>query len=501
MKAFAVFLIFSLQFVEIALSKEVTIGSKKFTESVLLGEVLRLGLVEMGTPTKHIEELGGTRILWNALIAGNIDAYPEYTSTIQSEILKKSFRNHEEMRAELKQLGIGISAPLGFNNTYAVGMLRARARELNVRKISDLKNHPKIKIGWSDEFRRRSDGWPGLKEIYNLPQMNTRGLDHDIGYRALQSGDIDIKDLYSTDAEIQYYDISVLQDDLGFFPRYDAVVLYRIETVTEWPGMKDLFSLLEGRISEEKMISMNRLAKVDRVPPETIATNFLAESVGIGITKNKRAQEKSIFDRILLRSKEHLYLVILSLTLAIFAAIPLGVLAAKNALTGKFIIWIAGGIQTIPSMALLVALIKPLNMLGLTGIGDTPALIALFLYSLLPVVRGTHTGLEQIPLSLKETSAVLNLSQKTKLLRIELPLALPSILSGIKTAAVMNVGFATLGALIGAGGYGQPILAGIRLDDYQMILEGAIPSAFVALAIQQLFEIAERFLVSPGLRK
>ena len=204
--------------------------------------------------------------------------------------------------------------------------------------------------------------------------------------------------------------------------------------------------------------------------------------------------------RVLERTGEHIKLVAISLALAIAAAIPLGIICAKSALLGKISISIVSVIQTVPALALLVLLIKPLGLLGLSGIGDTPALVALFLYSLLPIVRSTHTGIEQIPRSLQETATVLNLSARTRLLRIELPLALPLILSGIKTSLVLNIGFATLGALVGAGGYGQSILSGIRLDDFGLILEGALPAALLALAVQQIFDILERKLVSRGLR-
>ncbi|MBC7742624.1 MAG: ABC transporter permease, partial [Bdellovibrionaceae bacterium] len=216
---------------------------------------------------------------------------------------------------------------------------------------------------------------------------------------------------------------------------------------------------------------------------------------------NSNEKKSSRAERIALRTQEHLKLVIVSLFFAILMGVPLGILAAKKRGAGKIILGLTGAIQTIPSLALLVVLIKPLNMLGLTGIGDTPALIALFLYSLLPIVRGAHVGFQQIPLALRETSEVIGLSRQSQLFKIDLPLALPTILSGIKTAAVINVGFATLGALVGAGGYGQSILTGIRLDDYPLILEGAIPSAVLALVVQQLFDLLETYLVSPGLRK
>lgn len=476
---------------------EIVVGSKKFTESVVLGEIIRQSLEQQGIATKHMAEVGGTRILWNALLAGNIDIYPEYTSTITTELIKSPIKDFAELQAALVQQGLGITMPLGFNNTYAIGMNKARAAALGIRKISDLSKHSDLKIGWGEEFRQRADGWPGLQAKYALPQESVRGLDHDVAYRALQAGDIDVTDLYSTDAEIEYYDLLVLEDDLKYFPRYDAVFLYRLATVQQDPKVLTVLNHLAGKISDSLMIAMNREAKITKVPSEKVAARFLQQHFSI------EAHEESVGlgERLMLRTREHLGLVLVSLFCAILVAIPLGILAAKQPTVGRFVLWTVGAIQTIPSLALLVILIKPLNMLGLMGIGDTPALIALFLYSLLPIVRGAHSGFQQIPLTLRETAAVLGLSPRTRLLRIELPLALPTILSGVKTAAVMNVGFATLGALVGAGGYGQPILTGIRLDDYGLILEGALPSAALALVVQQGFDLLERLLVSPGLRK
>jgi osmoprotectant transport system permease protein len=240
---------------------------------------------------------------------------------------------------------------------------------------------------------------------------------------------------------------------------------------------------------------MNRSAKIDRVPEPEVAVRFL-DSV-FGFQSDHRLPTRS--ERVLVRTKEHLFLVSISLFLGILASIPLGILAEKKPHIGRGILGGVGLVQTVPALALLVVLIRPLNLLGLSGIGDTPALIALFLYCLLPIVRSTHSGLSQIPLTLRETASVLGLRPLTRLFRIELPLALPHILSGIKTSAVMTVGFATLGALVGAGGYGQPILSGIRLDDYGLILEGAIPAAALAILVQLLFDGIERILVSPGL--
>jgi osmoprotectant transport system permease protein len=228
------------------------VGSKKFTESVVLGEIARLSLAAEGLQASHRAELGGTRILWNALLAGNIDLYPEYTGTIEEELLRRKVQDLEDLRKSLAEHGIGVAAPLGFNNTYAIGMKRERADELGIRKISDLARHPGLKIGWGEEFRRRRDGWPGLRNRYNLPQRNVRGLDHDIAYRALEGGDIELMDLYSTDAEIQYYDILVLEDDLAFFPRYEALFLYRLDSAERSPGLMKALERLSGRLSRRR---------------------------------------------------------------------------------------------------------------------------------------------------------------------------------------------------------------------------------------------------------
>ncbi len=195
------------------------------------------------------------------------------------------------------------------------------------------------------------------------------------------------------------------------------------------------------------------------------------------------------------RLGEHVALVSISLAAAILVAIPLGIVAARRPRLGAVILTMVGVIQTIPSLALLVFMIPWL------GIGAKPALVALFLYSLLPIVRNTATGLRDIPNSLRESAEALGLPPRARLVKIELPMASRAILAGIKTAAVINVGTATIGALIGAGGFGQPILTGIRRDDLRMILfEGAIPAALLALAVQGAFDLAERFLVPRGLR-
>lgn len=472
-------------------AQSISIGSKKFTENVILGEITSLLARSRGIPTEHRRELGGTRILWDALLRGDIDAYPEYTGTIIEEILHaRRLSRDAPLDDILSQFGIGRTPALGFNNTYAIGMRRFLAEKLNIRTISDLRLHPDLTIGFTSEFLDRRDGWPGLKRHYGLPHENVRGLDHDLAYRGLEHGSIHVVDMYSTDAEIAFYDLIALEDDAGFFPKYDAVLLYRLDLKDRIPEFITQLHSMEGRISASDMIAMNSRAKIDHVPEERIAADFLADNLGITVT----SRDAGFPTRILQTTLDHLTLVFISLTAAILFAVPMGIIAAKNQRSGRLILGSTGIIQTIPSLALLVF------MIPFFGIGGPPAVIALFLYSLLPIVRNTHSGLNDIPLPIRESAVALGLPPATRLLRIELPLAGRSILAGIKTSAVINVGTATLGALIGAGGYGQPILTGIRLNDTRLILEGAVPAALLALLVQGIFDLAEHRIIPKGLR-
>jgi len=479
---------------------QVTVGSKKFTESVILGEAAARLVAATGARVEHRRELGGTRILWNGLLAGEIDVYPEYTGTLRAEIFAgRALPDAADLDAALAEAGVRASRPLGFNDTYVLGMREARAAELGVRAISDLAAHPELALGFTDEFMKRAEGWPSLRRRYRLPQADVRGLDHDIAYRGLASGELDVIDLYSTDAEIAYYGLRVLDDDLGHFPRYDAVYLWRADLETRAPRAAAALRRLEGAISEARMVAMNARAKVDGEPEARVAADLVAEVTGI----EGEVHEATLAQRLAATTLEHLRLVALSLAAAIAVAIPLGVYAARHAGAAQAILGTVGVIQTIPALALLVLLmplLAPLRPLGVSSLGDPPAILALFLYSLLPIVRNTYAGLHDTPPSLRESAAALGLEPRARLRRIELPMASRTILAGVKTAAVINVGFATLGALVGAGGYGQPILSGIRLDDAGLILEGAVPAALLALGVQGLFEIGERRLVPLGLR-
>ncbi|HWH92092.1 MAG TPA: glycine betaine ABC transporter substrate-binding protein [Candidatus Binatia bacterium] len=471
-----------------ATASPIIIGSKKFTESYVLGEIARRALNDAGIAAEHRQGMGGTIILWQGLRGGQIDAYPEYTGTIGQEILKNGHQqSFQEIRDALGKFGVGMTEPLGFNNTYALVMRRSEAQRLGVRTISDLRKHPQLRFGLTHEFLDRQDGWRPLRERYGLPHQSVIGIDHALGYVALANGSIDVKDAYSTDAKIEENDLVVLEDDLRFFPKYDAVFLFRSSMS---PDAISALRRLEGTLDEKRMIHLNMEA--ERTKNYTFAANLYFEDGG----SSANSVGESFAHKLARWTVRHLELAGFSLLLSVIIGIPLGIVASRGGVIGQGILGFASIVQTIPALALL-ALLVPLPFFG---ISVRTAITALFLYGLLPIVRNTASGLQDIPRSLRESAVALGLSPFTRLWEIYLPMASRSILSGIKTSAVINIGTATLAALIGAGGLGEPILSGLNLNDHVTILEGAIPAALLALVVQWFFDILDRVLIPKGLR-
>jgi osmoprotectant transport system permease protein len=422
-----------------------------------------------------------------------VDVYPEYTGTVAQVILHgAASTSTEEMRVMLAFQHIGMSAPIGFNDGYALAVTREAQMRYDLRRISDLARHPELRIGLSHEFLGRADGWPGLARHYGLAIKDVRGFQHALAYAALADRRIDLTDIYTTDAEIARLGLVVLEDDRRFFPRYDAVWLYRLDLQSREPGAMAAMRALRGRIDEARMMRANARVVLEKHPFQEAAQALLAE-IG-GASSPQPAVRRDVGSEIARRTLEHVGLVAASLAVAILIGIPIGILAAASRPLAQLTLAAAGLLQTVPSLALLALLIP------LLGIGTAPALVALFLYSLLPIVRNTYVGLATIPPALSESAAAIGLSRPAQLVRVRLPLASPAIMAGIKTSAVINVGTATLAALIGAGGLGEPILSGIQLRQRGLILEGAIPAALLALAVQWGFDVLDRVAVPRGLR-
>ena len=479
---------------------QLRLGSKKFTESVILGEMMRLLAEGAGLEAAHYREFGGTRIVFDALAAGEIDLYPEYTGTIRAEILAgQNVPDESTLRDLLRRKGIGISKSLGFTNTYALALTRKRAAELGISRISDLKRWPDLQFALTHEFLDRGDGWPALSKHYDLQQQHVVGVDHDVAYRQLLAGEIDVIDVYSTDAMIRRGDLVLLEDDDAFFPRYDAVWLYRLDSASRHPELVTAMGRVEGMLSETTMQSLNDEVEAGRMTESQAAADFLNRQVGLHVDVQTASRTQMIVRHVL----EHLDLVRRSLLPAIVVGVALGVLCQRRPRTGRLVLASVGLLQTIPSLALLVLLLPVVAALGYRSIGEgsVTAVAALFCYCLLPIVRNTYTGIDGIQRGTIESATVLGLGPTARLVEIELPIALPTILAGIRTSAVQNVGFATLGAIIGAGGLGQPILRGIRLNDLSLILAGAIPAALLALLLQSLIDMIEWAVTPRGLKR
>jgi len=467
------------------------IGSKRFTESYILAQVLAQTAQTAQTAqatangkasqVEVLAGLGNTAIVYAALQAGNIDLYPEYAGTIDQEILKnKTPSSMATMRAQLKPLGLGVDIALGFNDGYALAMRADRAQALGVRTLSDLAAHPMLRLGLSNEFMGRADGWPGLAKRYGLPQQPT-GLDHGLAYDALSGGQTDVIDIYTTDAKIAHLSLRVLKDDGAHFPRYDAVVLYRLDVPQRFPHAWQALQGLAGSIDEPAMIAMNAKAELQGQSFEVIAKEHLSPSAQKDAAPTGfwgKLWAPDLFRLIL----QHLNLVFSSVGLASLIGLPLAMLVAPHARWRGLLLGFCGLLQTVPSLALLAALIS-----WVERIGSLPAMLALTLYALLPIMRNTCTGLAEVPAGLKQASMALGLTHWQSLRLIELPLALPLVLAGIRTATSIAVGTATIAAFIGAGGLGERIVTGLALNDRELLLAGALPAAALALLFEAAF--------------
>ncbi len=476
---------------------KVTVGSKAFPESWILGEALTTLARQAGaSPIEHRSNLGGTEIVYQALRSGAIDAYPEYTGTIAEVLLHRTDHpSLDSLRAGLAPLGIAVGPPLGFNDGYGIAIARATAARLSVKTLSDLAGHPEVRFGMTHEFLGRADGWPGLARAYGLAPKDVRGIQHELAWDALAKGAIDATDVYTTDAQIAALDLVVLTDDRAFFPRYDAVVLYRADLAQRAPAVVAAWARLEGRVDEARMIAANRAVALEKRPFAEASDSLLDAALGqagaAGAAPRARAGVLSTIAR---RTLEHVKLVAWGLLFSIAVGLPLGVLATRSRLLARLALGAASLVQTVPSLALLAFLIP------LVGIGTGPTLIALFVYGLLPIVRNTYVGLTTLPRALSEAAEAMGLSPRARLLRVALPLASPTILAGIQTSAVITVGTATIAALIGAGGLGEPILSGIQLRDPALIAQGAVPAAALALLVSWAFDGLGHWVVPRGLR-
>lgn len=467
----------------------IRIASKNFNESYLLAEIIAQRLEVAGFTVERRFGLGGTLICFEALVNDEIDLYVEYTGTLSQAVLGSPEINEiPALNRLIAERGLEMLEPLGFNNTYAMATPRSVAEDRGLVRISDLARHPDLKVVVSHEFLERNDGWPGLAQTYGLAQSVT-GIEHGLAYQAIAEGSIDITDAYSTDGELKRYDLAVLTDDLAYFPEYLAAPLVRRELPQ---AVRDAIGSLAGSIDAERMQALNAEVVFAKRTFAVVANEFLAAE---GMAEIRLEPTGLFADGLLAElgqnTLQHLKLTVTALVGAILAGVGLSLAVFRMPLVARATTYFCGLLQTVPSIALLALLIPVM------GIGMAPAVLALFLYSLLPILRNTLTALTTIDPTLTRVSVAMGLSSREQLRHVYVPLSLPSMFAGIRTAAVISIGTATLAAFIGAGGLGVPIVTGLALNDTGLILQGAVPAAILAVLTELLFEALERWLI-PG---
>lgn len=491
----------------------IVVGSKNFTESTVLAELMAQIVEEhTGLVVERRHELGGTSVCFEALFAGDIDLYPDYTGTCWATVLKRQERIVDPLRTFLevetylrREHDIELLPPFGLNNSYALALDAQRAEELGVETISQLEPYAdQLEAAFSIEFNDRADGYPGLARHYGFEFGSARALEHGLAYAALAAGEIDLLDAYTTDGKLLDYDVRVLRDDKRFFPPYDAVPLVRGATLRAHPEIADALARLAWQVTNADAVRLNHEVESGRGTAREVTRAFLIERGLVGATDDERglASERrgmlaflaSRWRETLRLTGEHLTLAGLAVLLAALIAIPLGLFIVRRRGLERVVLGVAGVIQTVPSLALLVL------MIPLLGISFSAALLALFLYALLPILRNTVTGVRDVDPVLVDAARGIGLTDGQILRRVELPLATRSIMGGVRTSAVIGIGVATLAAFIGQGGLGEPIVRGLYLNDSRLILSGAVPAALLALLVDLVLGRFERVVVPRGLR-
>jgi osmoprotectant transport system permease protein len=496
----------------------VVVASKPFGESFLLCEMFAQLLEASGIPVERRPGLGATEVAFAAIRSGAIDVYPEYTGTALLAILHEE--PNGEQRADPRAVfgivsqafadrwGIRWLPPLGFQNTFAIAVRPDTASRDGLHTLSDLaRTGGELRAGFTPDFISRADGLPGLVRTYGLQLRDVRPLSTAVKYQALATGAVDVIDGFSTDGLLARYGLVTLADDRHFFPPYEAAAMVSARLVRERPEAIAALTAMSGRLDETRMRALNRRVEVDGEDVRDVARTALA-ALGLGTAhpagttagspraRNGLAaylwQRRSIIGALALR---HLALVAIALGAAVIVAVPLGLVLERGRRIAEPVIGGLGVLQTIPSLAMLAF------MIPLLGVGTKPALVALWLYALYPIARNTYVGVRDADPAAVEAAEALGTTPAQRLMLVRRPQAAPVLLSGVRTAAVITVGAATLAALVGAGGLGEPIATGLALADTPLILSGALPAAALALIVDALLAIVERAVTPPHLQR
>lgn len=264
--------------------KTLTIGSKNFTENIILAHIMA-DLIEAKTDIKVERKvnLGGSDVAFKALKGNDIQLYPDYTGTIVANYYQEATGTADETLDKTRELteqdNYKFLEPFGFNNTYTLAVSQETREKYNLKTFSDLaKVSSELLLGCEFEFIDRPDAYPGLQQTYSMDFKDVKGMDHGIMYRALKDGEVDVIDSYSTDGQLKALNLSILEDDLSFFPPYHAGPLVRQDTLQRFPELEGVLNQLSGKIDEEIMQDLNARVDMEGLKAQTVAHDFLVES-------------------------------------------------------------------------------------------------------------------------------------------------------------------------------------------------------------------------------
>ncbi|KAI3490623.1 hypothetical protein L1887_44784 [Cichorium endivia] len=463
-----------------AMAAPLILATKSFTEQHILSAMTVQYLQKKGFQVQPQTNIA-TVISRNAMINKQIDMTWEYTGTsliIFNHINKRM--SPQESYETVKRLdakhGLVWLKPADMNNTYAFAMQRKRAEAEHINTMSEMvakieqirKTNPDKNwlLGLDLEFAGRSDGMKPLQAAYkmDLDRPQIRQMDPGLVYNAVRDGFVDAGLIYTTDGRVKGFDLKVLEDDKGFFPSYAVTPVVRKDTLEANPGLEEALNTLSAQLNNDVITELNKKVDIDHQSPQ-----------------------------------QHLWLVALAVGLAIIIGVPLGILIVRHRWLATPVLGMATIVLTIPSIALFGLMIPLFSLIG-QGIGALPAITAVFLYSLLPIVRNTHTALDSLPPGLREAGRGIGMTFWQRLRWVEIPMALPVIFGGIRTAVVMNIGVMAIAAVIGAGGLGLLLLNGIGGSDIRMLIAGALMICLLAIVLDWLLHRLQVVLTPKGIR-
>lgn len=492
--------VFSASLLAPAYSKQdkIRIGSRDFPESVLVAEILSTS-IEKFTDYKVDRKfhLGGVKVCLAAMQSNNLDIYPDYTGSLIHNVLGEHDRNQYLVNyikmALNEKYDFSITESLGFENSFVLAVRKSFAKKYNLETLSDLASllssnkelAQNIRVAFKHSFLKRPDGYKMLQDIYAFDFQKLMALEYNIAYQNLKENRIDVIDAFSTDSRLKDPELTALKDDRNALIPYSSVYVYRNKLKQNFPEIMKIQKLLDESLTNEKMLELNSRIEAGE-PYKQVAESFIAElehepgfldlsdDASLSFWQKRLKQDLPLLAKAFL---QHLRLAAVASLLASFIGIFIGIFISYRKKLAKLVLGFISVTQTIPSLALLALLIP------FVGLGFYPAVIALFIYALLPVIQNTYTGITTIPYKYIELANAIALKESQILFRVKLPMALSFILAGVRTSIVICIGTATLATFVGAGGLGDLIKAGIDLNSNYMIALGAVPAALLALSV------------------